>query len=223
MPDINLGQFAAKGFSEPKKPAKMKVAVDISKWNGVVDYKKMASNDPQIDLVIIRASEGTGYQDPMFIKNVIGATSQGFKFSSYHFCTWNNSDEISDATQEAKAFVGVLKRVAKPGYKVWIDTETNKTNIILSPAQLVRYIQTFRHILTEEGYDHGLYGSRGFFNQFLPDDHPFGEVPLWLANYTNKPQPTLPKGWSKYTLWQWTDQGVVSGINSRVDLNRFAP
>jgi len=33
--------------------------------------------------------------------------------------------------------------------------------------------------------------------------------------------PALPKGWFKWTLWQYTDKGVVNGINAAVDMNLF--
>jgi nucleoid-associated protein YgaU len=49
----------------------------------------------------------------------------------------------------------------------------------------------------------------------------FSEYPLWIAHYTEKPRPRLPKGWKRWTLWQYTDQGRVSGIGGRCDLDRF--
>jgi LysM repeat protein len=33
--------------------------------------------------------------------------------------------------------------------------------------------------------------------------------------------PALPKGWFKWTLWQYSDKGVVNGINASVDMNLF--
>jgi LysM repeat protein len=51
------------------------------------------------------------------------------------------------------------------------------------------------------------------------------EYPLWLAQYPNiyveGSQPTLPRGWFKWTFWQYSDKGRVNGINARVDLNAF--
>ena len=51
------------------------------------------------------------------------------------------------------------------------------------------------------------------------------DYPLWLAQYTNVytegAQPTLPRGWFKWTFWQYSDKGRVNGINAKVDLNVF--
>jgi LysM repeat protein len=51
------------------------------------------------------------------------------------------------------------------------------------------------------------------------------DYPLWLAQYPNiyveGAQPTLPRGWFKWTFWQYSDKGRVNGINAKVDLNVF--
>lgn len=219
-------------LKEPIKPKKMRTAIDISKWNSQrasqdgsdVNWNQIAQNVPMIDAAIFKASEGSNKVDPAFQKYVMGAISKGVPFGFYHFATWNDNDEVSDATQEARHFLKTIKSVPYPTYKIWLDVETNKTNIILTPPELVRYIQTFFAELEAQCYpNYGLYGSRGFLDSFLPSNHPFGNIPLWIAHYTAKPKPTLPRGWSTYELWQYTDQGTVSGIKTRVDLNRFAP
>ena len=51
------------------------------------------------------------------------------------------------------------------------------------------------------------------------------DYPLWLAQYPNQyvpgTQPPLPRGWFKWTFWQYSDKGRVNGINAKVDLNVF--
>jgi GH25 family lysozyme M1 (1,4-beta-N-acetylmuramidase) len=42
---------------------------------------------------------------------------------------------------------------------------------------------------------------------------------LWLAQYSSTP--TLPAGWDKYWLWQYSQDGNVPGINPPVDLNQY--
>ncbi len=219
-------------FKEPQKPKQMRTCIDLSKWNSThpsqdgrdVNWNEIANNIPMIDAAIFRASEGATNADPSFQRYVMGAISKGIPWGAYHFATWNSSDEVKDATEEARFFIKTLKTVPLPTYKIWLDTETNKKNIILTPPELQRYIETFFAELDAQGYhNYGLYASPGFVNQFYPDGHPFGTLPLWVANYTNKPQPKIPKGWNTYELWQYSDQGIVKGIKTRVDLNRFHP
>ena len=51
------------------------------------------------------------------------------------------------------------------------------------------------------------------------------DYPLWLAQYPNQyapgMQPTLPRGWFRWTFWQYSEKGRVNGINANVDLNLF--
>jgi LysM repeat protein len=51
------------------------------------------------------------------------------------------------------------------------------------------------------------------------------DYPLWLAQYPNNyvegSQPFLPRGWFKWTFWQYSEKGTVNGINAKVDLNLF--
>jgi LysM repeat protein len=48
---------------------------------------------------------------------------------------------------------------------------------------------------------------------------------LWLAQYPNQytpgMQPFLPRGWFKWTFWQYSEKGRINGINADVDLNVF--
>ena len=34
-------------------------------------------------------------------------------------------------------------------------------------------------------------------------------------------KPFLPRGWFAWTMWQYSDKGVVNGINASVDMNLF--
>src|SRR5690606_3236219 len=46
----------------------------------------------------------------------------------------------------------------------------------------------------------------------------FDGYPLWLANYNDVPQPSPEDPWM---MWQFTESGIVYGINTKVDLNIF--
>lgn len=54
----------------------------------------------------------------------------------------------------------------------------------------------------------------------LPDS--LNSQPLWTANYTTNPCPWTSDSWDRWTLWQYTDSGTVSGIAGPVDLDYFA-
>ncbi|MFN8659635.1 MAG: GH25 family lysozyme [Candidatus Obscuribacterales bacterium] len=44
---------------------------------------------------------------------------------------------------------------------------------------------------------------------------------LWIAHYTNAPQPLIPQPWTHWDFWQYTNSGKTPGVNGNVDHNRF--
>lgn len=66
-----------------------------------------------------------------------------------------------------------------------------------------------------------LYMSPSFATDVLGNDSRLKVYPLWLAHYTTKPAPRIPKPWSFWTFWQYTETGRVSGASGNVDIDRF--
>lgn len=198
--------------------------IDISKWSGRIDFAELKKNEPKVDQVIMRVSEGDKNPDPMFPVYFKECQTHGFPFAVYHFCTWNDSDEVKDATSEAKFLVRQLQSaMVNPGIRIWIDTESNKTNIILSRQEMGVYLDTFMDVLRQNGYkNYGIYGGKGFISAHFPINHQYGHLPLWVASYNGKSKPTMPPGWDTWELWQWTKEGQVKGVKTRCDLSRGA-
>jgi lysozyme len=58
----------------------------------------------------------------------------------------------------------------------------------------------------------------------MGDTQVFAKYPLWIANYTTKPQPLVPAnnwGGNGWMFWQYTENGSVAGVKGDVDRNRF--
>ena len=53
----------------------------------------------------------------------------------------------------------------------------------------------------------------------------FGQVPLWVPDYTSGSSPALPPGWANWAFWQYTSSGTVSGIQApgNTDLDQLNP
>lgn len=196
------------------------MVIDIHDDNGVINWQELLKNDPKIVKVIHKASEGVGAPDKMFTKNINDVVKIGLRWSAYHFATWNKTDEVADALEEASDFLKRLATVPKPTEKVYLDVETNKTKILLSPPEVETYILTFEQAMLKAGYQTGIYASPGFINSFLPRKHKIGHLGLWQADYRRVP--IVANGFKNYELLQYTDQGIIRGIKTRVDLNREA-
>ena len=52
-----------------------------------------------------------------------------------------------------------------------------------------------------------------------------GQDPLWVPDYTTAAQPALPGGWARWSFWQYTSSGTVSGIptTGATDLDQLNP
>ncbi len=61
-----------------------------------------------------------------------------------------------------------------------------------------------------------IYTYYHYYKDYLRGEFP--NYPLWLANYNEVPQPSPTDPW---VMWQFTENGIVAGIDSKVDLNVF--
>lgn len=191
--------------------------IDVSKWQGKIDWLTVKTKHPEIEGVYIKASEGIGYRDPNLINNAVEATKQGFKVGFYHYATLNNIDVTNDATEEAKYFLTVTKHLTTDLPFV-LDIEKNDNK--MPPDKILSWIKVFFKELENEGVkDYVLYSYTPFLNSNLPPNHGLGNVPLWIAAYTETLK--LPIGWNKEWLWQYTQHGQIEGITGNVDLNKL--
>lgn len=194
----------------------MKLA-DISHWQGMIDfYKVVNDNVPKIDAVFIKATDGTAI-DPMLKYSAIQADREGLPLSYYHFARPSSGNVITDAQTEAETFVKAISNLPKNKFPVSLDFEVNKAG--LNRNECLTWINTFYARTTQLGYSGSyLYSYADFLNQNLPVNHNLGNVPLWIAAYTQTLK--LPAGWQKEILWQYTSQGKINGVHTVCDLNR---
>lgn len=189
--------------------------IDVSKHNGIIDWKAVA---PHISGAILKATEGATVMDKRFYDNVRGCEANNIPWGAYHFATWNDEDEVRDATNEARFFLSVVKGAAGiPKLPLVLDIESNKP-IPYTKQEMVVYCKTFIDFLGITGVGVAIYGSPGFLNSYLPADHPFANIKLWVADYTGAINPV--PGWKKPWLHQYTDRGTITGMKGPVDLNR---
>ena len=191
--------------------------IDVSKWQGQIDWPKVKTQNPAIKGVYIKATEGIGYVDPFMSKNATAALKSGFSIGFYHFASLNKQDVVSDAITEAKAFLKAISQFHCQLPPV-LDLETNAAK--LSPAKCLEWIKAFFQELQRNGInDFVLYSYTPFLNANLPKGHNLGGVKLWIAAYA--PKAIIPNGWNGYWLWQYSSKGKVQGIKGNVDLNKY--
>ncbi len=179
--------------------------IDLSHFNGSPDFSRVKAAG--IEAVILKASQGTAWIDPMFHRNLTNAITNNLLVGAYHFGTGD------DATIQANHFLSVAGSVP---LKV-LDFETNTSGQSMTAVQANEFIQ-----VVTSGKFPILYADIGHIQQLAIFPLISQDCPLWIAQYKYEPEPHIPDNtWSKWTLWQYTDSGTVPGVNGKVDRSYF--
>jgi lysozyme len=179
--------------------------IDVSKYQGNINWAKVADDDADIKFAFIRASIGLN-TDPNFVANAKAAAENGIKVGAYHYARFSNRATM---LEEAKFFVKQLNQVAI-SYPVVLDLEQhggglNRTALTDLAVEFMGYVQ-------KAGYRVMFYSYDNFYEWYL-DKEKISAFPLWVANYVEHPKQVTPN------VWQYSSYGSVSGISGRVDLN----
>ena len=78
--------------------------IDVSVYQGNIDFEKVKGDG--IEVVYIRAGEGSSYVDSKFKQNARRANAAGLKFGFYLYVTAQNTEE---AEQQASFFADLIK------------------------------------------------------------------------------------------------------------------
>ncbi|NEZ47845.1 glycosyl hydrolase [Clostridium niameyense] len=181
--------------------------IDISIHNGTVDFNAVKSDG--IGVVIIKATEGVNYIDPLLNQHYNGAKAQGLSIGFYHFMS-----EKTNPSQQAIDFWNTIKD-KQFNVMPCLDIETNNQG--RSQKQIsdrcIEFLDKFKSI---SGMNCMIY-TGGFFGRDNLDNR-VKQYPGWIAHY-GVPSP-MHTGFH-VVGHQYTEYGHVNGISTRVDMNDF--
>ena len=195
-----------------------KLVIDVSQFQGVIDWKKVA---PQVSAAIIRlgyrgyGSAGTLTTDPKWKENVEGAIAAGLPVGAY-WCSQALSD--AEALEEARYCISKLHGY-KLTYPVLLDSETMGPNASgradkIGKARRTQYGLTWARAMRDAGYIVGLYCSESWYTAEI-DGYAFDDdgFDIWIAKYSQY----APK--YRCDAWQFTSTARMDGISTNVDQN----
>lgn len=189
--------------------------IDVSKWNGRIDWKKVKKAG--IDFCIIR----TGYSktvDYKFKYNIEEAIDNGLQIGVYHF---SYATTNAKAKEEAEFCLKLIKPYRKYiTLGVWFDYEydsvsySRRYGVYPTKKSVTSLAKTFCSTVEKNGYSTGIYTNLDFSSNYFTKEV-LNKYPTWIAvwgkmNYHGK-----------YVMWQYTDSGRVNGIHGKVDMNIF--
>lgn len=210
----NSIQFYSQHGRQPKQEAEISTGydgIDVSKFQGKIDWKKVAE-DPNIQFVYIKATEGATKADARYDEYLRKAREQGLKVGSYHFFV-----SFRTADQQFANFRNHVPR-KKQDLIPMVDVE-EAGNRTAKRAQLQQELSRFMELVKKEyGHYPILYSQYSFYNKMLAPE--FNRYFIFIARYGER-TPKLNGGGS-FGMWQYTENGHVNGIKGNVDLDRFA-
>ena len=185
--------------------------IDVSRWQGYIDYQRV--KQAGIEVVYIKASEGTSYVDPYLETNYINAKANGLKVGFYHYVRARSE---AAARQEADHFANTIAG-KEVDCRLAMDFESFGN---LSNVQINNIAEAFLKRLGEvTGKELVIYSNtndaRTVFSEELANNYP-----LWIAQYGTE-EPNDNGKWSSWIGFQYTSTGIIAGINGYVDRNKF--
>jgi lysozyme len=189
--------------------------IDVSGNQGGIDFGQAASSG-QVKWVYAKASEGITYNDDHFRLYHDACKANGIPFGPYHFLRFN---DIDTPQKQAQHFLQVIN-----GYEgqllpmVDIEVTDGKSAEVLAGI-IAGFLGEVEKTLNKKKVL--LYTYYSFWGGPMGGSAAFADHPLWIAEYNSDATPTLPEGFTDWTIWQWSSSGNIPGIGTSVDLDRL--
>lgn len=189
--------------------------IDVSQFQGTIDWEKV--KDAGVEFAIIRCGYGdnfTSQDDPQWARNVSECERLGIPYGVY---IYSYAMSTTAAKSEAEHVLRLLEG-HNPTYPVYLDMENEDEDGSynqggLSAKTLGDIAETFCNIVSNAGYEVGIYANTNWFTNKLTDSR-FNQWTRWVAQYNTECTYT-----GSYTMWQCSSKGKVDGISGNVDLN----
>lgn len=196
--------------------------IDVSYWQSGIDWPKVRAAGQRFTFV--KTTEGESYVDPTFEDNWKGAKQGGLLRGAYCFFHPNQ-----DPKKQADRFLSVLKAINDPGeLPLILDLEV--TDGVAKDKIIAKAKAWLDEVEQAAGRKPMIYSGVSFLETSLSE---LGGGPpawardyaLWIGWYPNQytpgMSPLMPRGWFKWTFWQYHAKGTVNGINTAVNLDLF--
>lgn len=197
-----------------KQPA----GYDISHYEEIVDFSAIS---PRPALIITKATEGISFIDDKFERFFAGMKKAGIFRGAYHF-----HRKAFPAKTQADHFLNVCQMAGVMDRDILVlDVEEGGETAaqLMEWFERVRTVRPFNPVM--------IYSRKNLLDPILmttAQKNYFKQIPVWTAGYPynpddyfSPPASYIPDQtrWGPVWMWQYSDKGVVSGIQGQVDLN----
>lgn len=205
--------------------AKTVRGMDVSKYQGEIDYSKVKKND--ISFVIPRSSLGFSTIDEFFMRNVAQANLNGVSIPGIYHFSYALSKE--DAEKEAVFVVELAEKAGLPPETIIfydleydnIDRYAKQTTnhlgkvVNITKTKASEMAVAFCEKVKAGGFRAGIYSNTDYLNRMFTKTA-INRYILWHADYRKDAKPD-----DRAMFFQYTSTGRVDGIKGDVDLNNY--
>jgi lysozyme len=184
--------------------ARLDQILDISHHQSLaIDFEKL--KETGIIAVIHKATQGTRFQDGLYVKRRREAEEAGLLWGAYHFSE-NDTDSGSGAKQ-ARYFLdyvgdtdGVLLSL---DYEKYHNQNSPEVHLNMSIADAEEFVDT----IAEKTGRLPFFYSGSTIRDVLGRQRntKLGTCKLWAAGYVTESKLKIQSSWDAWTFWQYTD------------------
>ena len=182
--------------------------IDVSHYQGRINWEIVAHNK-DIRFVYVKATEGSGYVDDYYLRNLYGAKQAGIPVGVSHFYRptasvltqlENFRDNVDPRQQDLIPIVDVEKR--------------GRGSLVHFQRSLLAFLEGVERMF---GVKPIIYTGVNFYAKYL--EGKFTEYKFFVARYADE-FPGLSED-VPIVLWQFTSSSYVDGIRGHVDRSVF--
>lgn len=190
------------------------VGIDISHWNRTIEV-----DNPDIDFVICKATEGATYRDECFDDFMMNAINCGKLVGAYHFMSTKSSP-----IAQAENFINRVRPYL--GESILVLDYEGKCGEELGGS--LGALQFLNYLYAKTGVKPLIYMNKYYLHKYDWSKAAEGDFGLWLADYIdsevtlndNVPKSKNIKPWSLQAIRQYTPAGIIKNYGGYVDLNK---
>ena len=189
--------------------------IDVSTHQGLIDWEQV--RDAGIEFAIVRAgyrgsTKGLLYEDELFWDNLNGAKEAGLRVGVYFF---SQALTVEEAVEEAEYVCDLLdgEPLELPVYYDWEQVSGQSRITDPGAIPLTDCSVAFCETVRQQGYTPGVYFNQDYGYAYL-DFIRLQNYQLWLAEYGDNPTFRY-----RFDCLQYSDAGILPGIETTVDMN----
>ena len=201
-------------FNNPSKEQYPVRGVDVSAYQGKIDWKKLSEQD--IQFAYIKATEGSSFVDEYFQENYKNAQETSLKIGAYHFFSFDSEGET-----QAENFIKNVEKIDNMlppviDVEFYGDKKKNPPNKEQVQEQLKILIEKLKEKYEKEPI---IYSTNEAYELYIADS--FKNSEIWIRDIIKSPN--LPDN-RKWTFWQYTNRERLEGYSGKekfIDINIF--